>query len=145
MNESSRAQLSVLVVEDLQDVAESVAELLTACGHVVRVASCGVDALHAALTDPPDVVLLDIGLPGMSGWEVACRLRAQSSGKQPVVVAVTGCGTDDDRLRSADAGIDLHLVKPADPTTLTALLARVQSVLAPTGTSLPSDLALAKT
>ncbi|VTR97702.1 histidine partial : Sensor protein OS=Rubrivivax gelatinosus (strain NBRC 100245 / IL144) GN=RGE_23280 PE=4 SV=1: Response_reg [Gemmata massiliana] len=129
MNESPRPPLSVLVVEDLLDVAESVADLLTISGHAVRVASCGSDALLAALADPPDVVLLDIGLPGMDGWEVARRLRSQLNGKQPVVVAVTGLGADDDRRRSADAGIDLHLTKPADPVALTTLLARVRSLL----------------
>ena len=141
MHELPRAPLSVLVVEDLQDVAESVADLLTMSGHTVRVASCGADALHVALAEPPDVVLLDIGLPGMTGWEVARRLRAQSNGKQPVVVAVTGCGTDDDRLRSADAGIDLHLVKPADPATLTALLARVHRLMASRDETGPSEAA----
>ncbi|MBP3955681.1 response regulator [Gemmata sp. G18] len=141
MNELPRAPLSVLVVEDLQDVAESVADLLTMSGHTVRVASCGADALHVALAEPPDVVLLDIGLPGMSGWEVARRLRTQSNGKQPVVVAVTGHGTDDDRLRSADAGIDLHLVKPADPATLTALLSRVHRLMASRDETGPSEAA----
>ncbi|AMV23988.1 Transcriptional activator protein CzcR [Gemmata sp. SH-PL17] len=131
MSDSPRAPLSVLVVEDLPDVAESTADLLAACGHEVRIASCGAEALRAARSDAPDVVLLDIGLPGMSGWEVARRLRAQSTGEQPVVVAVTGYGTNRDRVCSADAGIDLHLVKPADPAHLTALLARVHDLLVP--------------
>ncbi|VTR91560.1 sensor protein : Uncharacterized protein OS=Janthinobacterium lividum GN=NC77_08395 PE=4 SV=1: Response_reg [Gemmata massiliana] len=131
MSDSPRAPLSVLVVDDLPDVAESVADLLTVCGHKVRTASCGTDALYAARLEAPDVVLLDIGLPGMSGWDVARRLRAQSTGKQPVVVAVTGYGTDRDRVCSADAGIDLHLTKPADPAQLTALLARVRGWLRP--------------
>ncbi|AMV29406.1 putative transcriptional regulatory protein TcrX [Gemmata sp. SH-PL17] len=131
MSDFPRAPLSVLVVDDLPDVAESVADLLTVCGHKVRTASCGTDALHAARLEAPDVVLLDIGLPGMSGWDVARRLRAQSTGKQPVVVAVTGYGTDRDRVCSADAGIDLHLTKPADPAQLTALLARVRGWLRP--------------
>src|SRR4051812_818236 len=121
--------LSVLVVEDLDDTAKSLAELLTLAGHAVRVALSGPEALRAAADATPDVVLLDIGLPGMDGWEVAQRLRGRASGKQPLVVAVTGYGTADDRWRSADAGIDLHLVKPVDPVALTRLLARVRDLL----------------
>jgi two-component system OmpR family response regulator len=123
-------RLSVLVVEDLDDAARSTADLLTLCGHRVRVAPCGADALREADAETPDVVLLDIGLPGMDGWEVAQRMRARTRGKQPLVVAVTGYGSDDDRRRSADAGVDLHLVKPADPVALTALLARVREHVA---------------
>jgi two-component system OmpR family response regulator len=122
--------LFVLVVEDLDDAAASTAELLILCGHRVRVAACGADALRAAAEEVPDVVLLDIGLPGLDGWEVALRLRAQPCGKRPVVVAVTGYGTDGDRGRSADSGIDVHLVKPVDPVALTGLLARFQELLA---------------
>src|SRR4051794_458459 len=105
--------LSVLVVEDQPDAAQSLAELLTLHGHCVSVALSGADALRSVEVRTPDVVLLDIGLPGMDGWAVARRLRAQARGKQPVVVAVTGYGAEADRWRSADAGIDLHLVKPA--------------------------------
>jgi two-component system OmpR family response regulator len=129
MNEKYPPQLSVLVVEDQEDAARSTAELLTLCGHAVRVARCGPDALAEAATSVPDVVLLDIGLPGMSGWEVAQRLRGTAPGKQPVVVALTGYAAEADRWRSADAGVDLHLVKPADPGALTAFLAWVRSNL----------------
>jgi two-component system, OmpR family, response regulator len=122
--------LSVLVVEDLDDAAQSMADLLTLCGHRVRVATCGTQALQIAADATPDVVLLDIGLPGMSGWEVAERLRSQAVGKQPLVIAVTGYGDEADRWRSADAGVDLHLLKPADPTALLELLARVRKLLA---------------
>src|SRR5262249_8440416 len=100
--------LFVLVVEDLEDGAQSTAELLRLCGHLVRVTYRGADALRAAAEEVPDVVLLDIGLPGMDGWEVARRLRDQADGRQPFIVAVTGYGTTADRWRSADAGIDLH-------------------------------------
>ncbi|HEX4606617.1 MAG TPA: response regulator [Urbifossiella sp.] len=119
--------LSVRVVEDLDDAAQSTADLLGLCGHAVRVARSGRDALGAAAGEMPDVVLLDSGLPGMDGWEVARRMRDRAAGKRPYIVAVTGFGADGDRRRSADAGIDLHLVKPADPRTLIALLGRVRA------------------
>jgi len=122
--------LSVLIVEDLDDAAQSTAELLALCGHTVRVATCGAEALRAASEETPDVVLLDIGLPDMDGWEVADRMRARAIRKQPVVIAITGCGTQRDRYRSVDAGVDLHLIKPADPVALTGLLARVREDLA---------------
>lgn len=129
MTEELFPPLSVLVVEDQQDTAQSTAELLTLSGHVVRVASCGADALAAARNEMPDVVLMDIGLPGMNGWEVVEQLRRLSPGKQPFVVAVTGYGGEADRWRSADAGIDLHLTKPADPSALTNLLSQVRAHL----------------
>ena len=129
MPEEPLPPLSVLVVEDHEDAAQSTAELLRMCGHVVRVANCGPDALAKAAAEVPDVVLLDIGLPGMSGWDVAERLRRQARGKQPLVVALTGYGTVADRWRSADAGVDLHLVKPTDPGSLTGLLSWVRANL----------------
>jgi two-component system, OmpR family, response regulator len=122
-------RLSILVVEDEDDSAQSLAELLTLGGHAVRVASSGPEALREALGTFPDIVLLDIGLPGMDGWEVARRLRGQCRDKQPFVVAVTGYETTSDQWRSADAGIDLHLVKPVDPANLTGLLSWVRELL----------------
>ena len=77
------------------------------------------------------MVLLDVGMPGLDGWEVARRLRGRPAGKQPVVVAVTGFGTVGDRWRSADAGVDLHLVKPVDPGLLKGLMLRFQRALVP--------------
>jgi two-component system, OmpR family, response regulator len=121
--------LLVLVVEDSEDTAQSTADLLALGGHSVRVVGCGADALRAADEEAPDVVLLDIGLPEMTGWEVAERLRARAGGKQPVVIAVTGFGSERDRWRSADAGVDLHLVKPADPAALMTLLERIREDL----------------
>lgn len=121
--------LSILIVEDIDEVARSTAELLSLHGHSVRTAGSGPDALRLIDAAAPDVILLDIGLPGMTGWEVAAAVRRRG-GRQPVVVALTGLGADADRWKSADAGIDLHLVKPADPTALAALLARVREHLA---------------
>jgi two-component system, OmpR family, response regulator len=130
MNDSSGPPLSVLVVDDIDDVAHSTAEMLTKIGHAVRVAKTGAAALRLAAHEKPDVVLLDIGLPDMPGWDVAARLRTQSAGKQPLLIAVTGYGSPADRLESQKAGFDLHLVKPADPAALIALLARVQQHVA---------------
>jgi DNA-binding response OmpR family regulator len=125
--------MSVLVVEDQFDTAESTAELLSLFGCETRIAHTGEDALHAALVKPPDVVLLDIALPGINGWEVARRLRDQAVGRQPFLVAVTGFGGEDHRWRSADAGVDIHLVKPADPIYLFRLLTWIQGLLASSG------------
>lgn len=121
--------LSIMVVEDHEDTAESTAALLELWGHAVRVAGNGAAALRGADADMPDVVLLDIALPGMNGWEVARRMRTAARGRQPVVVAVTGYGAAADRVASSDAGIDLHLVKPADPAALARVLDRVKRCL----------------
>lgn len=125
----SRSHVSVLVVDDHADAAESTAELLKLLGCRTRVAGCGTDALDAVAAEPPDVILLDIGMPGMDGWEVARRVRAGVAERRPVIVAVTGRGTEEDRRRSAAAGIDLHLVKPAAPDTLVMLVARARGIL----------------
>jgi CheY-like chemotaxis protein len=119
-------RLSILVVDDHEDAAESAAELMTVLGHAVRVARSGEAALREAAAATPDVILLDIGLPRLNGWEVARQVRAQASAAvRPYIVAVTGYGTPDDRRLSAEAGIDVHLVKPADPQILIRLLALV--------------------
>ena len=116
--------LSVLVVEDNDDTAQSTASLLSLYGYAARVADCGDEALRLAAIDPPDVVLLDLRMPGMTGWEVAERLRTLDVGKPPLVVAISGCDRDEDRRRSTRAGIDLHLVKPVEPAVLIGLLKR---------------------
>ncbi len=130
MTSESLSPLSILVVEDQEDTAQSTAQLLALHGHRVEIAKSGPEALRVSAASTPDVILLDIGLPGMDGWEVARRLRCQATAKQPLVVAVTGYGAEDDLYRSADAGIDLHLVKPTDPPALTRFLAWVREVLA---------------
>jgi CheY-like chemotaxis protein len=110
----------ILVVDDSQDSAESLALLLELHGHEVRTAFAGPAALETASAFCPDVVLLDIGLPGMDGYEVARRLRAEHGGCR--LIALTGYGRDDDRRRSREAGFDHHLVKPVDLEELTRLL-----------------------
>lgn len=115
--------LSILIVEDHADSAQTLAEVLSLYGHEVHLASSGIDALREVVSHPPDVVLLDIGLPGMNGWELAGCLK--SLPKPPVLIAVTGYAQVEDRRRSEDAGIHLHLAKPVDPAILSGLLKRV--------------------
>lgn len=119
---SNIASLSVLVVDDNRDAAESLAMLLRTAGAEVHVAHDGPAALAEFERCEPDVVLLDIGMPGMDGYEVARRLREISAGQRVAIVALTGWGQDDDRQRVRDAGFDHHLVKPVDLALLQALL-----------------------
>ena len=103
----------MLVVDDNVDAAQSLAVLLEMTGHEVRLAYDGPSALEAAIEYRPDVVLLDIGLPGLDGYEVAQRIRQQATLKGMVLVALMGYGQDRDRQRSQEAGFDYHMVKPA--------------------------------
>jgi len=124
------AGLRILMAEDNADTAFSTAQLLEMDGDHVYLAGDGASALEAAERVDPDVVLLDIGLPGgMDGYEVAKRLKARKSVRCPLLIAITGYGRDADRRQSAEAGIDLHWVKPVDPTRLRWLLKRFQSVI----------------
>ena len=115
--------LRVLVVDDNVDQADSTALLLRVSGYEVHVAYSGPTALEAAAQHRPDLVLMDIGLPGMDGYEVARRLRQQASLKDTVLVAMTGYGQESDRQRSQGVGFDHHLVKPVNPHELEAILA----------------------
>lgn len=117
-------QRRVLVVDDNVDAAESVAMTLQLAGFSVRCVYDGLSVLKAAQTYHPDVVVLDIGLPGISGYEVARQLRQQPEFKQIPLVAVTGYGQDEDRRHSMEAGFDCHLTKPVDPNALQAFVAR---------------------
>ncbi|MCO5168145.1 MAG: ATP-binding protein [Planctomycetes bacterium] len=112
----------VLVVDDNADAADLLCDLLRQEGHQVRVARDGLSALAEVGSFHPDVLLLDIGLPGLDGYEVAARVRGQNDRAQPLLVAVTGYGQASDRRRSLEAGFDHHLVKPVDPTRLNAIL-----------------------
>jgi len=112
----------VLIVDDNFDAASTLEGLMRSLGHVTRVAYHGQQALEIAQDFKPQVVLLDIGLPDISGYEVARRLRTIVSAPMKIV-AVTGWGTETDRNRSAEAGFDLHLVKPVDESELMRLLA----------------------
>jgi CheY-like chemotaxis protein len=130
MHDKETARLRVLVVEDDADTAASVAILLRMDGHEVQVAGDGPNALRAAEASPPDVALLDLWLPGMDGYEVARRLQERAAEKKPLLIAITGCGQEPDRQRSAQAGIDLHLLKPVDPAALQRLLRRFERIIA---------------
>jgi PAS domain S-box-containing protein len=113
----------VLVVDDNVDAAKSIALILRLTGYDVHCVYDGPSALDAAQAYRPDVVVLDIGLPGMSGYEVAERLREQPEFKRVPLVAVTGYGQDEDRRRSKEVGFDHHLTKPVDPSALQAFVA----------------------
>jgi two-component system, OmpR family, response regulator len=123
-------QMRVLVVEDNPEMAVGLAGLLRTAGHEVEIAPDGPSAVEAAQSRPPDVLLLDIGLPSIDGYEVARRVQEQPGPKRPFLVAVTGRDTNEDRCRSEEAGIDLHLTKPVDPNGLQRLLGRFRSVIA---------------
>ena len=115
----------ILIVEDNADAAESLRRLLEISGHRGRIARDGPGGLQALRSAPPDVALIDIGLPGMDGYELARRARVSIDGKRtPLLVALTGYGLPEDRSRALEAGFDEHLVKPVDQNALEALLAR---------------------
>ena len=112
----------VMVVDDNRDAARTLEMLLRSLGHDTRVVYNGNDALRLAPGFRPDVVLLDIGMPDLDGYEVARRLRAMGDVGNARIIAITGWGQEADRLRSSEAGFDLHLVKPVDPTELVKIL-----------------------
>lgn len=112
----------VLVVDDNRDAANSMAALLQAAGHQVREAHDGKEGLRLAFEFEPEVVLLDLGMPGMSGFDVARELRGRTAGAAPRIIAVTGWGQESDRRLTREAGFDFHLTKPVNHTELDILL-----------------------
>ena len=123
LSEPSRSTRRVLVVDDNRDSAESLAILIQLAGHETRIAYDGFAAIESAATFGPEVVLLDIGLPDLNGFDTARRIREQPWGKNIVLVALTGWGQEEDRRKSKDAGFDHHMVKPVDLVALKKLLA----------------------
>jgi CheY-like chemotaxis protein len=117
--------MRVLVVDDNRDAADSLGVLLGFLGYVVEVAHDGETALRSVERFEPALVLLDLGMPDMDGYEVARRLRARPDGQALVIVALTGWGQEEDRLRSRQAGFDHHLVKPTDIDALQWLFAEI--------------------
>jgi PAS domain S-box-containing protein len=111
----------VLVVDDNVDAAETLAMMLRVLGQRVETAHDGIAAIDLAVRSAPDLVLLDIGLPGLDGYEVARRLRGRM-GTKPMLVAVTGYGQEEDRIRSREAGFDRHVVKPVDERVLAEIV-----------------------
>jgi CheY-like chemotaxis protein len=114
----------VLVVDDNVDAAESLAMVLRFAGHDTRQAHDGVQAMKVAEQFRPDVVLLDIGLPIMNGYEACRRLRQEPWSRSMLLVALTGWGQEEDREQSRDAGFDVHMVKPVDHEALLSVIAR---------------------
>jgi two-component system, sensor histidine kinase len=116
---------SIMIVEDNADARDVLRVLLELEGHEVEAVEDGQAALELTRTNDPDIALVDIGLPGIDGYEVARRLRARHP-RRPLLIALTGYGQPEDRRRATDAGFDDVLVKPVDPVTLTALLATLE-------------------
>ena len=114
----------ILVVDDNADAAEALALVLTLCGNEVRTANDGFKAIEVAERFLPDVVLLDLGMPRLDGFEAARRIRAQTWSKNMLLVAQTGWGQEEDRRRTQEAGFDAHLIKPVDHDRLLKLLAQ---------------------
>ena len=116
---------SILIIEDNADAREALRILLELDGHVVEAVGEGTEGLQIAQAKDPDIALVDIGLPGLDGFEIARRLRASGS-RRPVLVALTGYGQPEDRRRATEAGFDSLLVKPVDPSVLSDLLATLE-------------------
>ena len=116
-------RFKILVVDDNPDSALSMAMMLSIMGHDTRTAHDGESAVASAETFLPEVVLLDIGLPKLNGYEVAQRIRKQAWGESMFLIAVTGWGQDEDRQRSSEVGLNVHMVKPVEPSALERLLA----------------------
>ncbi|HEY6451143.1 MAG TPA: ATP-binding protein [Steroidobacteraceae bacterium] len=108
----------VLVVDDNADAADSLSALLSLCGHTVKTTYRGFEALRELDEFQPEIILLDIGLPDLDGYEVARRARARSGARCPLLVALSGWGQEEDKERALEAGIDVHLTKPVDAATL---------------------------
>ena len=117
-----RTGARVLLVEDNRDAADSLTMLLDLYGHHVRTFYDGSAALDAARAEAPDVMLVDIGLPGMDGYEVARRVRGDLQLRDVALIALTGYGREEDRREAFAAGFDHHLVKPVNPDRLGALI-----------------------
>jgi two-component system CheB/CheR fusion protein len=124
---AERPARRVLVVDDNVDAALTISALLKAWGHEVQTAFNGPSALEMVNSFQPEVILLDLGLPGMSGYDVARRLRAAPFSEGLVIAAVTGYGQEEDRRRSFEAGFDYHVTKPPDPGILETLIASSSS------------------
>jgi CheY-like chemotaxis protein len=119
----SPSPLRILVVDDNHNTVEMLTMLLQLNGNTTHVAYDGQEALDVAEQVRPELILLDIGLPKMDGYEACRRIRERPWGHGVIVVALTGLGHDDDRLKSRHAGFDMHLVKPVDPEVLLTVLA----------------------
>jgi len=113
----------VLVVDDNRDAAETLAAMVGLLGHEIRIAYDGAEAVATAEAWLPEVILMDIGMPRLNGYEAARQIRAAGWGREMLLIATTGWGQDDDRRRTREAGFDYHLVKPVEQTVVQELLA----------------------
>jgi CheY-like chemotaxis protein len=125
MSHAPTAGRKILVADDDQDSAESLAMLFQMMGHDVRCALSGLEAINLAADFRPDLIVLDIGMPGLDGYEVCRRIRQQPWAHTVVIAALTGWTREEDRDRSHQAGFNHYLVKPVDPQALTDLVARI--------------------
>src|SRR6186997_704018 len=117
----------ILVVDDNHDSALSLAMMLSIMGHETRTAHDGESAVETAESFLPEVVLLDIGLPKLNGYEVAQRIREHEWGTSMFLIAVTGWGQEEDRQRSTEVGLNVHMVKPVEPAALERLFAELRN------------------
>lgn len=122
----SKQGFRILVVDDNQDSALSLAMMLSIMGHETRTAHDGESAVTTAESFLPEVVLLDIGLPKLNGYEVAQRIREREWGASMFLIAVTGWGQEEDRQRSSEVGLNVHMVKPVEPAALERLFAELR-------------------
>ncbi|HEU4779383.1 MAG TPA: response regulator [Steroidobacteraceae bacterium] len=121
-NNAVHRQRRILVADDNRDAGETLAMLLRLDGHEVHVATDGLEAVEMFGRVHPEVAILDIGMPGLSGHEVAQRIRQQHSDRPVTLIAVTGWGQKADKDRAAASGFDHHFTKPVEPALLSALL-----------------------
>jgi CheY-like chemotaxis protein len=124
---STPQHFRILVVDDNHDSALSLAMMLSIMGHETRTAHDGESAVATAESFLPDVILLDIGLPKLNGYEVAQRIRESAWGQSMFLIAVTGWGQEEDRQRSSEVGLNVHMVKPVEPAALERLLSELRS------------------
>lgn len=124
-------RLSVLVVDDDPDTADSLAILLHLAGYHARAAHGGIEAQRLATEEPPDVVILDLVMPGVDGWELAHRLHPVPPGRRPLLIALTGYDGAEARRRAREVGIDLYLLKPVHLDLLAEVLERFWQVIGP--------------
>jgi len=122
---SMDTSLRILIVDDNRDSVTTLSMLLRRLGHQTFTAFDGEEAIAAARKFKPEVVLLDIGLPKLNGYEVCRWIRAQSENEKVVIIAQTGWGQEETRKKTSDAGFDYHMVKPLDPNTLRKILAKL--------------------
>ena len=120
--EGRRRTRRILVADDNIDAGESLAMLLRLDGHEVQLATNGPEALDVFTRMRPEIAILDIGMPGLNGYEVALRIRAQTRDRSVMLIAVTGWGQQSDKARAMSSGFDFHFTKPVEPTALSSLL-----------------------